>query len=107
VDIDGHFNFSGIVTIKRTVNGWHAQVNPNPFEKNFKINIQSPLKDKATLIITDISGRQLLKQNIQMAPGNNSFEINGSAKFTNGSYLLSIFATQQTQSIKIIKGGEQ
>ncbi|MEO6812858.1 MAG: alpha-amylase family glycosyl hydrolase, partial [Ginsengibacter sp.] len=107
VDIDGHFNLSGIVTIKRTVNGWHAYVNPNPFEKNFKINIQSPLKDKATLIITDISGRQLLKQNIQMAPGNNSFEINGSAKFTNGSYLLSIFATQQTQSIKIIKGGEQ
>ncbi len=103
VDIDGKFNYSAIVTIKRIIDGWHARVNPNPVVKNLNVNIESPLQDKATLIITDLSGRQLIKKNIQITAGNNSFEIFEAAGFAKGTYLLSIFATQQTQSIKVIK----
>jgi len=61
------------------------------------------VQDKGTLIIYDLSGRQLLKQNIQIAAGNNVLDINEFAKFAKGTYLLSVLANQQNQTIKIIK----
>ncbi len=103
VDIDGKFNFSGIVTIKRAISVWDAQVNPNPFSVVLKLNIDSPAEEKATLIVTDLSGRQLLKQPLQINAGNNLFDIKETAKLPKGTYLLSIFASQKTKTIKIIK----
>jgi 1,4-alpha-glucan branching enzyme len=103
VDIDGHFTYSGIIKIQSITNSWHVSVNPNPVVKNLKVNIESPVQDKATLILYDLSGRQLLKQNIQIAAGNNVLDINEFAKFAKGTYLLSVLANQQNQTIKIIK----
>ena len=103
VDIDGHFNYSGIIKIQSITNSWLVTVNPNPVVKNLKVNIESPVQDKGTLIIYDLSGRQLLKQNIQIAAGNNVLDINEFAKFAKGTYLLSVLANQQNQTIKIIK----
>lgn len=103
VDIDGKFNFSGIVSIRSAVNEWRAQVTPNPVDKNLKLQIESPLADKGTLIITDLSGKQLVKQSLVIMPGSNSFEIAESTKFARGIYLLSIFASQKNQTLKVIK----
>lgn len=103
VDIDGKFNFSAIVIIKTGISVWRAQVSPNPVSGILRLNIESPVQDKATLIITDLSGRQLYKQNISISAGDNSYEINKMAAFAKGTYLLSVFASQQTQSIKVVK----
>ena len=40
---------------------------------------ESSVKDKATLILTDFSGRQLYKKNISLSARSNAFEINRSA----------------------------
>ncbi|MDQ2720363.1 MAG: alpha-amylase family glycosyl hydrolase [Bacteroidota bacterium] len=103
VDIDGKFDYSGIVKIRRDITNWQARVNPNPFTSDLKLNIESPVQDKADLIITDLSGRQLFKQNISISAGTNSFDIYETNKLAKGSYLLTIIASQQAQSIKVIK----
>jgi 1,4-alpha-glucan branching enzyme len=103
VDMNGKFNFSSIISIKSSATEWSAQVNPNPVDKTLKLHIQSPIADKGTLLITDLTGRKMLRQTLVINPGNNSFEIYDSAKFGRGVYLLSILASQKTQTIKVIK----
>jgi len=61
VDIDGHLNYSGIIKIQSITNSWLVTVNPNPVVKNLKVNIESPVQDKGTLIIYDLSGRSITK----------------------------------------------
>ncbi len=102
VDKDGNFSYSSIVILRSPVNNWEAEVNPNPFTDKINLKIESAIQDKATVIITDLSGRQLYQQNISIAAGNNSFEINKAAQFSNGTYFISIFSTQKKQTIKLI-----
>ncbi len=103
VDKDGNFKYSAVVKLRISSHTGFAEVNPNPFSGKLKVKVESLFQDKATLIITDVSGRQLVKQQISLAAGNNSFEINETTKFSKGTYLLTVIESQQTQSIKLIK----
>ena len=103
VDIDGNFTYSSIVRINLAIHSWNAQINPNPVIGSLKLNIQSPLNEKANLVITDLMGRKLLKQEIQVLSGDNTFEINNTIKFSDGTYFLTITTPDQNQCIKFIK----
>jgi hypothetical protein len=104
IDKDGKFSYSAIVKLRLTGKGLFVQVSPNPFTERLNVNIESLVKDKATIILADFSGRQLYKKNIQLSPGNNAFEINETSKLSKGNYFLTIISSQQTQSIRVIKG---
>jgi 1,4-alpha-glucan branching enzyme len=103
IDKDGNFSYSSIVKIKSSINSWNAQVTPNPVVKNINLKIESPVEDKAIVIISDLSGRHLYQQPISIHVGKNSFEINKSGTLSNGTYFLSIFSTGKTQTIKVIR----
>lgn len=103
VDIDGNFTYSSIVLINTTIHNWNAQINPNPVNSSLKLNIQSQMNEKANLVITDLTGRQLLKQEISIESGDNTYEINKIIMFAEGTYFLSITAPGQNQCIKFIK----
>jgi len=104
IDKDGRFSYSAVVKLRLLSKGIFAQVSPNPFVEKLNVNIESSIKDNAILVITDFSGRQLYKKIIALSPGNNAFEINEASKLSKGNYLLTIISSQQTQSIKVIKG---
>ena len=104
IDKDGHFTYSAIVKIRTATKGWTAEATPNPFTEKIQVNIESAVKDEATMIMTDMSGKLLFKQNITLSSGNNAFEIKDASKFAKGVYMLNITASQQKQTIKIIKG---
>jgi 1,4-alpha-glucan branching enzyme len=104
VDMDGNFTYSAIVKIDtKKIASWSAEVSPNPVSEKIYLKIESPAQAKATVIITDLNGRKLYKENISISKGNNSFEINKAANFSNGTYIISIFSTKQTETIKVIK----
>ncbi len=104
VDKDGDFKYSGVVKISVSVNGAFIEVNPNPFPETLFVNIESAIKDEATIAITDLSGRQLLKKSVSIAAGNNALEIKEAANLNKGMYILTISTSAQRQSIKIVKG---
>ncbi|MEO8859782.1 MAG: alpha-amylase family glycosyl hydrolase [Ginsengibacter sp.] len=104
VDKDGNFKLSAVIKIKILLNGNFAAVNPNPFKNNLQVTIQSQANDKAILILTDLSGRQLLKQTKTVFAGNNQFQISEAGKLASGTYMLTVIESQQTQSIKVVKG---
>lgn len=103
VDADGNFTYSNIVVLQTNGFSWSAQVNPNPVENGINLKIESPAQDKAMVILTDISGRQLMKKNISIGAGNNSFPIIESSNLANGTYFISIFSTQNKETIKVVK----
>ena len=102
VDKDGNYKYSTVVKLRISSKGF-AQINPNPFSGKLKVKIESLLQDNATFIVTDVSGRQLLKKEIKLASGINVIEINETEKFSKGTYFLTIIELLQKQSIKIIK----
>ncbi|MBA2249749.1 MAG: T9SS type A sorting domain-containing protein [Chitinophagaceae bacterium] len=104
VDKDGHFSYSAVVKIKVLSNGWFAVVTPNPFTDAVKINIETAVQDKGSIILTDLRGRRLMLQNITLAPGTNSFELNNMGRFATGTYMLSVNTTTETKSFKVVKG---
>jgi 1,4-alpha-glucan branching enzyme len=104
VDKDGNFKYSTVIKLRMPANGKFAEINPNPFTGKLVVNIESAMQDKATLIITDLSGRQLFKQSRVLSPGNNEVQIHKAGKFSKGTYLLTIIESQQIQSIKVVKG---
>ena len=104
IDKDGNFTYSAVVRIRTSTKGWIVEATPNPFTEKIQVNIESQVKDEASLILTDMSGKQLSKQNITLSPGNNVYEITGAGKFANGVYMLSVIASQQKQTVKIVKG---
>ncbi len=103
VDLDGNFKYSAVVKISVAA-AVFMDVNPNPFSEKLQVNIESSLKDAATIVITDLSGRPVVRKTVSLSAGNNAFEISEAAGLTKGMYVFTITTSEQRQSIKIVKG---
>ena len=76
---------------------------PNPFTDVLKLNISTAVKEGITLTLSDLTGRHLLKQVVQLQAGVNILEMPEAEKLAAGSYLLTMQSLQQTTSIRILK----
>jgi hypothetical protein len=54
-------------------------------------------------MITDVTGRQLFKESSEIVAGKNLVILNEAAKLSKGIYLLTILASGEKQSIKVIR----
>lgn len=104
VDKDGRFNYSEVVQLKNNFNGNFVTVNPNPFKERLVITIGLLIQDRVTFVLTDVSGRQLLRENKQMSTGTNVISIDETNNLSKGTYLLTIIKSNQSQTIKVVKG---
>jgi 1,4-alpha-glucan branching enzyme len=102
-DKDGQYAYSAVVKLRIATGGIFAKVSPNPFTEKLNINIESALKDNATIIVADFSGRQLYKKKVSLFAGSNAFQINETSGFSKGTYLLTVISLHETQSFKIFK----
>jgi 1,4-alpha-glucan branching enzyme len=104
MDKDGNFKYSTVLKISVQANGTFVNANPNPFKQKLVVTIESSTQDNATIIMRDVSGRQLLKENKTISTGTNVLELDDLGKLSKGIYLLTIIESQQMQSIKVVKG---
>ncbi len=103
VDTDGRFVYSATVKLGRALKATSISANPNPFNSTLKVTINSAVKEVVTLVLADLSGRQLHRQVLSVQPGVNLAEIAEARKFAAGSYLLTIISAHQNSTIKILK----
>ena len=104
VDKDANFKYSEIIQLRNDLNKNFATVNPNPFKDGLVVTIESILPDKVTFILTDASGRQIVRENKTRFRGTNVMRINETGKLTKGIYLLTAIKSIQSQTIKVVKG---
>lgn len=100
---DGISAYSSVVTLENQSFVWKVGVYPNPTSTYFIVNITSPENDKATILITDLQGRKMYKKQYTLVGGDNHLPITQSAAFANGTYVISVFSSHKTVTIKAIK----
>jgi len=80
-----------------------SQNNPNPFSTTTEISFVSPQDGHIRIIVTNIMGATILRDNRPMIAGNNIISLNLSGS-PDGIYLVSVvFNNQLTKNLKITK----
>ena len=81
----------------------NIMVFPNPFTRSVRVVIDSEKKEKASIILTDVLGRQLKSLPVQLVPGSNTFLMEGLDQFPSGNYFLTIQSTGERKTIKLMR----
>lgn len=78
-------------------------VNPNPSFGLTNIIFTSVKEIKYKLVLTDMSGRQLMAKELMASAGQNKISIDLS-KYDNGIYMVSLISDEGVETTKIVKG---
>ena len=81
----------------------NVMVFPNPFTRIVRVVIDSEKKERISLTLTDVVGRQLKTVPVQLVPGSNTFIMEGLDQFPSGNYFLTIRSASETKTIKLMR----
>lgn len=102
VNNDGSFNYSHIIEAKAALQYKLITLAPNPVRDYANITIQSQAMGTATILLTDLVGRVVRKEKLELTSGKNQLSIN-CASLQSGFYQLSVITNNEKESIKVIK----
>ena len=88
-DRDGSFSYSKVVLLKGNKPSilQLSSVYPNPVRAMLNVVISSPSVENIKLVITDLSGRQIMQQSFKMIGGDNNIQLPVNS-LSRGSYLV-------------------
>ncbi len=75
---------------------------PNPFVSSIRLAINASKNQNATLIMLDVSGREVFRKSVTLQNGINRFTLDGS-RFVQGTYLLKLITVDGSETIKLLK----
>jgi len=101
INNDNSFRLSEIKNVKH-LSFAEMTVSPNPVAQNMRILIDADKSEKASLFITDLSGRRVYNTSVIVNEGNNTLYIPVAA-LNSGSYIVTIQLANQTLVKKINK----
>ncbi len=101
VDKDGSYNYSSIIALKDGAPANIVSVYPNPAKDVLFVQVQAYEAQKATLVTTDMQGRIVNTQAVQLANGNNALSVTTS-NLPKGIYLVTVNAKDKTV-VKFVK----
>ena len=106
IDLNGKTNYSNTIVIKgdRINTIKLTGLYPNPATEEVTITIDAPNADKVVLLVTDIYGKQLVQQQMNVEIGSNNTKLNV-GRFAAGTYVVRLISTKTNESstIKFIK----
>ncbi|MBK9400566.1 MAG: T9SS type A sorting domain-containing protein [Bacteroidetes bacterium] len=79
------------------------QVYPNPFQSTFTTQLVSETDESTTLKITDISGKLVHTQTVQITKGINTIKVDVNENLPSGIYILHITSLHTNKVVKIVK----
>ncbi|MEO6541713.1 MAG: LamG-like jellyroll fold domain-containing protein [Ferruginibacter sp.] len=102
VDIDGQFAYSPVVAMHLNKKDMQLLVFPNPVKDVLQVQTPGNWKGRATMVISDVSGRQLYKKDIELQQGSNSIPVNISL-FSAGIYNVQLINGSERLTKQFIK----
>ena len=100
-DKDGHFTYSKVVKVDLSAK-IEFSLYPNPVKNNLFVQINNIKSSKAIAQITDLLGKVLQMQQVQLNFGKNTISLNTSGLST-GNYVLIIKSEEGTQQKQFMK----
>ncbi|MBL0357081.1 MAG: endonuclease [Chitinophagaceae bacterium] len=89
VDIDGHFTYSKTVSVRLNPKTGGITIYPNPAVNEVSVVLQQALQSNAVIRITDVTGRELLRQPVTTAQNNIKVSVN---QLPAGRYFVSVIS---------------
>ncbi len=102
-DFDGTQSFSWVRNVWFEGGVPAVSVYPNPFSEEFKLDTFSPAEGMIELVISDGTGRKVMKKKLEMQIGNNRHDLSLGAAFAPGLYLVSVNTNGTVSQFKILK----
>jgi uncharacterized delta-60 repeat protein len=100
IDKDGKFEYSLVRTLINS-GSFYVSIYPLPAKGRLNMQIESSKTGKATILVTDISGKTLITNSVTLAAGVNNTFI-GVQSLSKGAYFLKIITSETTETRKII-----
>lgn len=104
VDIDGFYDYSGIVKVNFKNADWEASVFPNPAASNLFLNLSTPSSETLNWRLSDALGRVCLNGQIESIAGSQMVEIsqNGFAALPKGIYFFTLKSSMDTKTMRVL-----
>ena len=102
-DLDGRGTYSPVLRIGVPSSGLSFSAYPNPFREHLVVTMEAAEADKAQLTVHDLNGKQLLRLDLSIQKGANSFPLPATMRLPAGLYLLNIATSHQQQTIRVLK----
>lgn len=106
VDKDGKATLSNVILIKGDkVNSIvMSSVYPNPAKSKVNVVLTAPSSDKVSLVVTDIAGKVVLSQPVQLVSGDNNIALSIS-NLPSGTYMVKAVCSNccETTASKLVK----
>jgi hypothetical protein len=77
-------------------------VSPNPFSSYINVTINWKKNEEASMVILDVTGREVYRKQVALQGGVNRFTINPSSILP-GSYFMKLVTKQNVQTVKLLK----
>lgn len=102
VDVDGKFSYSQVIALQLDAKDMQLFVSPNPAKDVLQVQTGNSNAGNAVLIISDASGRQVVRKTIELQQGNNSIPVNISM-LGRGTYFVRIVNGKESFTKQFIK----
>ncbi len=100
VDVDGKFTESKVLAVNAGFETTELKVNASVSKQELNVSIHSPIAGKGTIYITDITGRKLAEQEVNLEKGQMSLQI--PVKLQNGVHVITLHAGEKQISTKFM-----
>lgn len=75
---------------------------PNPTEGAFQMHVITPINDEAVLVISDMQGKTLYEQALQLNSGLHTLSVDASS-LSSGVYTITIYYREEQQVVRLLK----
>jgi hypothetical protein len=103
VDIDGRYQYSGIITIRTNIQGFNVTASPNPFTDNVVITIESKTDETVHLRVFNNDGKLVWRKSISVNAGTNARYFSELQSLPKGIYFIKVNKQNSEASLKLIK----
>ena len=101
---NGKYTYSDILIMKSKTSAVQGfKVYPNLVESGATINLSVQKNENAELMIVDLGGRIMSRQQTRLSQGNNSIQLNDTDRLIAGNYLVVLSVGNEKMTQKIIK----
>jgi len=101
IDLDNSYKLSVVRNVKN-LGFVEMMINPNPVASTMNISLEAEVSEKATIVITDLSGRKVYNGTTNVIAGSNNIPVNVN-NLNKGIYLVTLQLSGETLIKKITK----
>jgi hypothetical protein len=102
LDNDGKYSYSNAVKVSSSNMSQTVSAYPNPFSDNVNLTANTMEAAAMTITVTDLQGRTVATESVNLAKGNNEFALN-LAHLAKGTYFIKTEVSGESTMFKLIK----